>query len=394
MLDGIRIVSFNHFLMGPFGIQHLADLGADVIAVEPVGGAWQRKWGGGNRSVDGQTVLFLAANRNKRSVALNLKSPEGQEIARKLVAGADVVSENYRPGVMKAFGLDYESVRALNPNVVYASASGFGQSGPYVDRPGQDLLIQAMSGVAAITGTEDGARTVGVSAIDHHGAALLAMGILAALMRRERSGQGCHVDVSLLGAAIDLQMESFTCYMNGEKPESIRQPKHVGGWYYGSPYGIYRALDGEMVISLTPLPLLGKVLEIPELETMNAGDAFSKREEVATMVQARVGERSRAHWFDVFAKNEVWHAPVNDYEAVFADPQVRHNESFMTVPGATGSDVKLVRHPVRYDGKGRDVTLVPQPLGAQTDDVLRELGYKDADIARLAESGVVQRAKA
>jgi crotonobetainyl-CoA:carnitine CoA-transferase CaiB-like acyl-CoA transferase len=392
MLDGIRIVSFNHFLMGPFGIQHLADLGADVIALEPVGGAWQRKWGGGNRKVDGESVLFLAANRNKRSLSINLKSPEGLDIAKKLIRTADVVSENYRPGVMKAFGLDYESVKAIKPDIIYASASGYGQTGPYVDRPGQDLLIQAMSGIAAITGTEEGARTVGVSAVDHHGAALLAMGILAAIVRKQRTGQGGHVDVSLLQAAIDLQMESFTTYLNGPKPKSIRQPAHIGGWYYGSPYGIYKARDGELVISLTPLPLLSKVLEIPDLAAMDANAWFERREEIATLVQKKVGTRTRAEWFELFEKNEVWYAPVNDYEDVLKDPQVRHNEAFMTLKSATGSDITLVRHPVRFDGKGREVTLPPQKLGAQTAEVLREIGYSDAEIDRLAQAKVVEKA--
>jgi crotonobetainyl-CoA:carnitine CoA-transferase CaiB-like acyl-CoA transferase len=391
MLDGIRIVSFNHFLMGPFGIQHLADLGADVIAIEPIGGAWQRKWGGGNRKVDGESVLFLCANRNKRSLSLNLKSPEGLEIARKLIKTADVVSENYRPGVMKAFGLDYESVKAIKPDIIYASASGYGQTGPYVERPGQDLLIQAMSGIAAITGTKDGARTVGVSVIDHHGAALLAMGILAAVVRKQRTGQGSHVDVSLLQAAIDLQMESFTAYFNGPKPDSIRQPAHIGGWYYGSPYGIYQASDGELVISLTPLPLLAKVLDAPELAGMDADAWFARREEIAAIVQKKVAARTKAEWFDLFEKNEVWYAPVNDYEDVAKDAQVRHNGAFMTLRSATGSDITLVRHPVRFDGKGRDVTLPPQKLGAQTAEVLREIGYGDADIERLAQAKVVEK---
>ena len=155
-LKGIKIVSFNHFLMGPVGIQFLADLGADVIAIEPIDGAFQRKWGGANRNIDGQTMLQLTGNRNKRSFALNLKSPEGIAIARKLIASADVVAENYRPGVMAKLGLGHDDIRKFKPDIIYAAASGFGADGPYVDRPGQDLIIQAMSGLATITGNAEG----------------------------------------------------------------------------------------------------------------------------------------------------------------------------------------------------------------------------------------------
>src|SRR3569833_2823391 len=174
--------------MGPVGIQFLADLGADVIAVEPLDGAFQRKWGGAERRVDGHTMLQLTGNRNKRSLALDLKNPEGLAIARKLIASADVVAEDYRPGVMDKLGLGYEAAKALRPDIIYAAASGFGQSGPYVNRPGQDLIVQALTGLASITGTrEEGPRAVGVSAIDQHGAALFAAGILAALLKRERA---------------------------------------------------------------------------------------------------------------------------------------------------------------------------------------------------------------
>ena len=195
LLSGIRVISFNHFLMGPMGIQYLADLGADVIAVEPIEGAFQRKWSGADKTVDGQSMLFLCGNRNKRSVALDLKSSAGREIARKLVDGADVMAENFRPGVIEKLGLGYDTVKASNPRIVYASASGYGSDGPYVERPGQDLMIQALSGLAAITGSVvDGARAVGVSAVDHHGAALLALGILAGLVGRGASGTGCRVE--------------------------------------------------------------------------------------------------------------------------------------------------------------------------------------------------------
>ncbi len=158
-LEGMRVISLNHFLMGPLGVQYLGDLGADVIAVEPIEGAFQRKWSGANKRVDGQTMLQLLGNRNKRSFALNLKDPRGIELIRKLIATADVITENFRPGVMDKLGLGYAAAKAIKPGIIYAAGSGFGADGPYAKRPGQDLIIQALSGLATITGGGgDGAR--------------------------------------------------------------------------------------------------------------------------------------------------------------------------------------------------------------------------------------------
>ena len=191
-LEGIRIVSFNHFLMGPLGIQFLADLGAEVIAVEPIQGGFHRHWGGENsKKAGGETTLNLVANRNKKSICLNLKDPEAIEIATKLVASADVVAENFRPGVMDKLGLGYQALKAQNPSLIFASASGFGADGPYVNRPGQDMIAQSLSGLAWITGKKSKTpRLVGTSAVDHHGAMIFAAGILGALVKKFRTGEG------------------------------------------------------------------------------------------------------------------------------------------------------------------------------------------------------------
>jgi crotonobetainyl-CoA:carnitine CoA-transferase CaiB-like acyl-CoA transferase len=389
-LKGIRVVSFNHFLMGPVGIQFLADLGAEVIAIEPIEGAFQRKWGGANRRIDGQTMLQLTGNRNKRSFALSLKSSEGIAIARKLVAQADVVAENYRPGVMAKLGLGYDDIRTFNPGVIYAAASGFGASGPYVDRPGQDLIVQAMSGLAMITGTQkDGPRAIGVSAVDHHGAALFAAGILAALVRRERTGEGGRVDVNLLNAAIDLQMESLVCFLNGDGRDDVRHVGRLSGWYYGAPYGVYATRDNFIAISLGSLDLLSDALQIPPQERVPEAEAYERREEAAAGIARALKARSTDEWCSVFNERGIWHSAVNDYSKLAADPQVIHNENFVTVPGATGAPVTLVNHPVRYDGRAPEVRLPPQTLGAQSADILAELGYDDQAIATLFESGVV-----
>ena len=389
-LKGIRIISFNHFLMGPVGVQFLADLGADVIAIEPIEGAFQRKFGGANRKVDGQSVLQLTGNRNKRSLALNLKSPEGVAIARKLIATADVVAENYRPGVMAKFGLGHEDILKIKPDIIYAAASGFGPDGPYVDRPGQDLIIQAMSGLAAITGNQkDGPRAVGVSAVDHHGAALFAAGILAALFKRQRTGEGGRVDVSLLSAALDLQMESLVCFMNGDKRDDIRQQEELSGWYFGAPYGIYSTQDNFIAISLGSLATLSDALGLPEANRVPDAESYERREEAVVAIARALKTKTTAEWCEIFTKRSIWHSPINDYSRLAEDPQVVHNESFVTMPGATGTPITLLSHPIRYEGKAPPVRLPPQELGAQTSAILDELGFTATETDALLKKGIV-----
>lgn len=390
ILKGVRILSFNHFLMGPLGIQFLADLGADVIAVEPLGGAFQRNWKATDKDVDGQTMLLLTANRNKRSLALDLKNPEALAIARKLIKTSDVIAENFRPGVLDKLGLGFEAAKKIKPDIIYAAASGYGPDGPYVNHPGQDLLIQALSGLATITGSrEHGPRAVGVSAVDHHGAALLAAGVLAALVQKSRTGKGCRVDVNLLSAAIDLQMESFTCYLNGPTPDDVRQAGPIAGWIYGAPYGIYATKDGHIAISLAPLGVLADALGLPADRRVADADAYRSRDRAAAAIAENLATRTTAECLDILAKHEIWHARINDYSDVVVDPQVVHNKSFRVVEGATGSPITLVTHPVRYDGQVPEVRLPPQKLGAQSEEVLKELGYGADEIQRLCKNGVV-----
>lgn len=394
LLKGIRVVSFNHFLLGPMGIQALGDLGADVISIEATEGAWQRHWSSGDIWCDGQGMLHMCANRNKRSVALDLKSDKGREIAMRLIDTADVVSENFRPGVFERLGFGYEVLKTRKPGIIFASASGYGPDGPYYHKPGQDLLAQVLFGMAAITGqAHNGPRPAGVSIVDHHGAALLAMGILAAIVRRERTGQGCRVDASLMQAALDLQSESLVAWLNAaEKPKSIRAFRNVGGWYYAAPYGIYATRDGHLGLSIAPLADIAKAIDEPKLANYTQKDTWTKQDEIGALIAERLVTRTTAEWVERMEPLKIWHAPVQDYAQIADDPQVKHMEMLVTVPGGgpTKAPVTLVNHPVRYDGQAAEVRLPPQRLGAQTREVLSELGLGRAEIEGLAREGVIR----
>jgi crotonobetainyl-CoA:carnitine CoA-transferase CaiB-like acyl-CoA transferase len=393
LLKGIRVLSFNHFLLGPMGVQALGDLGADVIAVENSEGAWQRHWSGGDVWHDGQSALHLCANRNKRSIAIDLKSAAGQAIALRLVDTADVIAENFRPGVMEKLGLGYQALQRRKPGLIFASASGYGPDGPYVERPGQDLLAQALFGMMAITGQAGtGPRPAGASIIDHHGAALLAMGILAAIVRRQRTGRGCRVDASLMQSALDLQAESLVAWLNAAaKPTAIHAFRHVAGWYYAAPYGVYATIDGHLAISLSPLTALAQAVGEPKLASYSDKDSWTRQDEISELLAQRLKTATTAAWIERMLPLKIWHAPVQGYEEIVADPQVKHMKSLLTLPGAgaTRAAVTLVNHPVLYDGEAAEVRLAPQPLGAQTAEVLQEIGLSEAEIDALAADKVI-----
>ena len=390
-LDGIRIVSFNHFLMGPLGIQFLADLGAEVIMIEPIKGAFQRHWGGSDaKKAGGETTLELVANRNKKSVCLDLKDPDALNIAKKLAMSADVVAENFRPGVMEKLGLGYETLKELNPHVIFASASGFGPDGPYVNRPGQDMIAQSLSGLAWITSKEDEVpRLVGTSAVDHHGAMIFAAGILGALVKKSRTGEGGRVDVNLFSAALNLQAESLVCYFNGDKPKCSQQPNHVGSWYHEAPYGIYETADRYIGLSLGNLPLMlqaiGAVGEFQAAQT----EAYTRREEISSFFAEKLKEKTFEKWAEIFEASDIWFTQVNDYDDLAEDPQQLHNGDLVKVKAWTGEEITLVANPVRYDRETAAIRLAPQKLGAQTSEVLMELGFSQAEQEELSRKGAV-----
>ncbi len=385
---GIRVVSFCHYLQGPASTQYLADMGADVIKIEPLAGAFERHWSGGNSWVTDVSAFSLAVNRNKRSIALDLKAPEGRQLALDLISKADVLVENYRPGVMDRLGLGYEDVRQLNPAIVYASASGLGATGPAASRPGQDLLMQARSGLIAATGGTENS-VVGAAVIDQHGGSLLAMGILGAYVRRLRTGRGMRVESSLFTAAIDLQVEALTKFYAAPGGRALfKRNRHVGSWYHDAPYGLYALRDAQIVLSMNDPDRLAAALDSDELRALARIDRYQERDVYAETMARVLSQRSLAELAEVFDTHRIWYEPVRDYEDLRHDPQAQHLGVFDTVE-VNGKAATLISHPLRYDGQRPGIRTMPLYPGADSVEIMEEMGIPRERRNRLIEQGVV-----
>ena len=390
VLSGVRILSFTQFLLGPSGVQFLADLGADVVKIEPPGGTlWERNWSGANLYLNGMSGLFLAAHRNQRSLTLDLKKPEGREIAQRMVKQADVLVQNFRPGVMTRLGLDYEQAKALNPRLIYVSASGYGESSPYRERPGQDLLMQAVTGLASISGRSDQPPTaVGTAVVDQHGASLLAMGVLAALLERARTGQGLHVEVNMLRAALDLQLEIATYVLNGANLEKTATP--LASTFHPPPYGLYATADGWLALSMSPLSVLRDALELPALEPYTKEKwPYESREAVARLLEPVIRKRTTSEWLEHLVPRGIWAAPVQSLSEALRDPAVAAADAIDEIDHPVAGRVRVLRFPVELS-TGRATVRRPQPTAGQhSDEILKEYGYADGVIRHLREAGVL-----
>lgn len=386
----MRVVSFCHYLQGPAAAQYLADMGADVVKVEPPKGAFERHWAGGKAFINGLSAFYLAANRNKRSIAVDLKHQDGKAVIRRLLERADVLMENFRPGTLDRLGFGYDAVTAIKPDVIYASATGFGSAGPMVERPGQDLLIQAYSGLIAATGhLHERPVPIGFAAADQHGAALLAMGILGAYIKKLRTGRGTRVDANLLNAGLDLQTEPLTLYFSGRfDREKFRRDRNLATWFHEAPYGVYRCADCWLALSLNDPQKLAQALGSAPLAEIADIDRHDDRDRYAQVLAEELRDRRFEALVAGFDAQAIWYQRVHEYDDLRDDPQIRHNQVFreVAVPGGTAT---LVNHPNRYDGQVPPLRRLAIEIGEDTREVLGELGYARGEIDDLIASGAI-----
>ena len=378
-LDGLLVLDFSLFLAGPLCALRLADLGARVIKIErPDGGDLCRQLYISDQKLDGDSTLFHAINRNKESFTANLKNDQDRDAVRKLIERADVMLTNFRPGVMQRLGFDFETVRKLNPRLVYGSISGYGDDGPWKDRPGQDLLAQALSGLMWLTGdgspTDEPAAPVsmGLAVADMFAGHFLAQGVLALLVRRGITGKGGLVETSLLEALLDFQFEVLTTHLNDGGREPQRSTIGNGHAYLAAPYGVYQTADGWMVLAMNPLPKLAELLSLPRLLEFKADEAFSRRDEIKRIIAEHLKDEGTAHWLGLLEPADVWCAPVLDWPALTGHDAYRALGWPMEVSRPGGAKFTACRSPLRVDGRTQQESRHAPTLGEQTAAIASE----------------------
>jgi crotonobetainyl-CoA:carnitine CoA-transferase CaiB-like acyl-CoA transferase len=391
VLDGYRVLDLSIAMAGPLASMRLGDLGADVVKIEPTTGEWQRHTAAGGAAGKEVNASFLALNRTKRSLAVNLKSPAGRELLARLVAGADVFLQNHRPGVAERLGVDYPSIAALKPDIVYASISGYGETGPYAQRPGQDLLLQSMSGALYSSGrVEDPPQAGPYFLADAITAYSAFEGVLAALLHRERTGEGQLVQVNMLDALIAMQMQELTVRTVGGVPQRRGREIHAHT-YIRAPYGIYPTADGYLAIAFADLAVLAEALDAPELGQWDAErDGFRHRDDISAIVARRLRTGTTAHWLATLGDRGIWVGPVHSYDDVLSDPQVAHNGSFVTYRHPTEGEVTTPGFAFRMSATPPAVDRPAPAAGEHTAEVLASLGLSAAEIQRLSDDGVVK----
>ncbi|WP_199613665.1 CaiB/BaiF CoA transferase family protein [Paenibacillus alkalitolerans] len=379
-LDGLLVLDFSQFLSGPSAALRLADLGARVIKIErPNGGDLCRQLSLSNLLSDGDSILFHTINRNKESYAADLKQPGDLENVKKLIERADVLIENFRPGTMEKLGLGYEQVRLLNPRIIYGSITGYGKEGPWKSKPGQDLLVQAMSGVTWLNG-DAGQPPVpfGLAVADMLAGAHMVQGILACLIRRGKTGTGGIVEVSLLESILDFQFEVLTTYLNDGQQSPVRSSVNNAHAYLGAPYGIYETKDGYIALAMGSVVRLGELLECPELQAYtDPNDWFARRDEIKSVLAAHVKNKTTNEWLERLEPADYWCADVMNWDSLIRHDGFQVLDIVQQIARPGGAPLRTTRCPIRINGERLKSPKWAPSVGEHNESIRTEFGLEE-----------------
>ena len=368
-LEGLIVLEFSQFLSGPVAGLRLADLGARVIKIErPGSGDLCRSLYLSDTDLDGDSTLFHAINRNKESFAANLKDPSDIEKIKKLIKKADVITQNFRPGVIERIGLDYNEVKKINPKIVYGSVSGYGNEGPWKDLPGQDLLAQSRSGLAWLNGNGGDAPTpMGLAAADMLAGNYMAEGILAALFKSLKTGEGSLVETSLIEATLDFQFEVLTTYLNDGNRKPKRSSYNNAHAYLSAPYGIYKTKDSYIAIAMTPVPALGKLLGLDSIiQFDDQKDWFVKRDEIKKLIGDWLILKNTQEWLDILQPADIWCSEVLEWDKLLQDEGFKVLDMIQEIKRPDGLSIKTLRCPIRINNEISKSSIAAPKIGENT----------------------------
>jgi len=354
LLQDILVLDFSQFLSGPSASLRLADMGAQVIKIEKPGtGDICRELYVSDVMIEGESTIFHAINRNKQSYTADLKDPDDLFKVKQLIKQADVVMHNFRPGVMERIGLDYEAVKQLKPDIIYAEISGYGTEGPWKDLPGQDLLLQSVSGLTWLSNNNNENPTpMGVAVVDILAGTHIAQGILAALYGKMVSGEGSLVQVSMFESILDFQFEVLTCYYNDGRQLPVRGAVNSAHAYIAAPYGLYKTNDNYIALAMTNIPTLAELLGCALLKQFSdSNDWFARRDEIKRILADHLQQQPAAHWLGILEAADIWCAPVLDYDDLVKEEGYRLLDMELTVKTSKGISVTTTRCPVKVDGQ-------------------------------------------
>ena len=375
-LEGLTVLEFSQFLSGPYAGLRLSDLGARVIKIErPEIGDLCRTLYISDTDLEGDSTLFHAINRNKESFSANLKDSKDLELVKKLIAKADIITQNFRPGVIEKIGLDYESVKKINPQIVYGSISGYGSDGPWKDLPGQDLLAQSRTGLVWLNGNGGEAPTpMGLAVADMLAGHSLVEGILAGVIKRFRTNIGCHIETSLVEALLDFQFEVLTTYFNDGNRKPVRSKYNNAHAYLSAPYGIYKTKDSYIAIAMTPLPKLGELLDLEFLKSLHDQKIwFTERDEIKKKIGDWVVSQSTQEILNILEPADIWCAEVLDWENMLKHEGFKILDMTQRIKSLDGLDIKTLRCPIRVDGEIFKSDLAAPKVGQDNEKIIKEM---------------------